>query len=254
MTLHSNNSADRQAELADKLVDIENRSARRDFDARLKARRSEGLTGKAGAILLQHRRRIKDLRRLIENRHQHVLDDNHYAHVDVEEYAAHLLKGEKRKVARDMVAILCPMLSSSKLDEIMQRASKKRALKKGDVGDRISLTREERYRLETWTIAAYDETPDLRKQHRRESRRDAKAAERYRKGTVTRDEYSWAAKTEPWRWFGWSRRTWERKGKPIPGQAQVDASASPPRNEVPSSRRRTCDSHYGSAGDQAGGG
>jgi hypothetical protein len=206
------------------LIEIENRAARRDFEARLKTR-CYSPTGK----LLRNRRRINDLRRLILNRHGFTIsDDQRHAHVDVEEYAYHLLKGEKPALTAELVAMLCPMCSRNTIATILKRARKYRSMKAGAVGSRICLTAEERHRLEICTIQAFDETPQQAKQRLLKRKRASKAAERRKKGMRTWHERSKAARERPWEAAGKSRRTYYRELK-----LQRGTVVSPTRNEVP---------------------
>lgn len=78
----------------------------------------------------------------------------------------------------------------------------------------IRLTRAERDALGVTTIGAVDFLAPARKAERKRKDREAKRAKR--EASPKRPSLT---KLEPWKAFGWSRRTWERHGKPHPDDA-----------------------------------
>lgn len=78
----------------------------------------------------------------------------------------------------------------------------------------IKLTRAERDALRITTIGAVDFLAPARKAER--ARKDREAKRTKRAATPKKVPLT---KSEPWKAFGWSRRTWERRGKPHPDDA-----------------------------------
>lgn len=92
---------------------------------------------------------------------------------------------------------------------------------------RLRLTDAERTALKIKTIGAFDVSKAERLARRKECNRAAEVARRRAKGAKPRATYeaASASRTKPWEAFGISRRTWERRGKPIPPQSEArDAS------------------------------
>lgn len=130
------------------------------------------------------------------------------------------------------------------------------SLSRQELGRLLDLTTVERDELEFWWPEAIDETPAEGRKRRaveRAARRAAappveaerltaiveerrrkdarrKRAKRRAEGSARREHYeeNSLSRQQPWKAFGWCRRTWERKGKPAPGPtgAQSDASSS----------------------------
>lgn len=95
------------------------------------------------------------------------------------------------------------------------------------LGELIGLTIEERRRLRIRTIRAVGQTDASMALDRQERDRERKAMERRASGCRTRAEYlaSSLTQTRPWERFGISRRTWERRGKPMPQSPVASPSA-----------------------------
>jgi hypothetical protein len=108
-----------------------------------------------------------------------------------------------------------------------------RKLKALTAGRRLRLTYEERQMANIKTIAPYDISQTELKARQREEKRWADQARARKKrrasGALKRSKYEANAvsQTKPWAIMGMSRRTWYRKGKPLPDDvAQVCRSIS----------------------------
>ena len=95
------------------------------------------------------------------------------------------------------------------------------------LGELIGLTIETRRRLRIRTIRAVGQTDASMVQDRRGRDRERKAMERRAAGCRTREEWlaNCLTQTRPWERFGISRRTWERRGKPMPQSPVASPSA-----------------------------
>lgn len=105
------------------------------------------------------------------------------------------------------------------LDQILKNPTRLKAI---TAGRKLQLTYEERRRLNIKTIAPYDVSlAELRAlQHEQKKLADKVRAEGKRRtsGARKRAEYeaNSLSQTKPWLVMGLSRRSWYRKGKPIP--------------------------------------
>lgn len=119
--------------------------------------------------------------------------------------------------------------------DAMERTSRQTA---AQLGWRIKLTSDERAMLRIRTIRAAGQTDEDIAADRKERDRERKAAERRAAGCKTRADYEAESlsQTRPWERFGISRRTWERRGKPMP-QGSV-ASPTPIKREKIFTRER----------------
>lgn len=99
--------------------------------------------------------------------------------------------------------------------DAMERTSRQTA---GQLGWRIKLTIEERRKLRIRTIRAAGQTDADIVADRKARDRERKAIERRAAGCKPRAQYEAESlsQTRPWERFGISRRTWERRGKPMP--------------------------------------
>jgi hypothetical protein len=104
------------------------------------------------------------------------------------------------------------------------RLPKPHRLKADEAAKRLRITLSERQRLGLTTIGADDRTKKQRAQDRKDRDRANKAEARKRAGARPRDES--ASRTKPWEAFGWSRSTWDRRGKPAYSQADENSSTA----------------------------
>lgn len=119
-------------------------------------------------------------------------------------------------------------MAAAVVSRAQQRTSRQTA---SQLGWRIKLTAEVRKRLKITTIRAVGQTDTSMAEDRRQAARDRKEKERRAAGATPRAQYEAESlsQTRPWERFGISRRTWERRGKPMP--ESFDASPSAPKKE-----------------------
>jgi hypothetical protein len=108
-------------------------------------------------------------------------------------------------------------MREDELAAIIERESANAPGDAAGLGWRLGLTMEERNRLRIRTIRAIGMTDSQIKKLRKDAGRERSARARRADGATPRDESF--SRTEPWKAFGVSRRTWERRGKPIPDAA-----------------------------------
>jgi hypothetical protein len=86
------------------------------------------------------------------------------------------------------------------------------------LAQRLGVTKENRKRLGLRTIGAMGQTAEERMVERKAKKAETARLKRRAAGAVPRDEYeaNSLSRKQPWLEFGCSRRTWERKGKPMP--------------------------------------
>jgi hypothetical protein len=115
-----------------------------------------------------------------------------------------------------------PWATQHQIDEVIydRVCVRYRPISQDALGHLIHLTDADRTRLDIRTIGACDVTAAERKRRQKIKRRhrDREAKERARRtsGALPREEYLARAisRLEPWKSFGCSRRTWERRGCP----------------------------------------
>jgi hypothetical protein len=120
-----------------------------------------------------------------------------------------------------------PWAAKSEIEEVMYERTKIRfsPLTADALGHALLVSYDERCQLDLRTIGAHDvskrQRTKLQKAKRRERDRLAKQKKRRAAGAQTRDTYLAEANstTKPWLAFGCCRRTWERRGKPMPSHA-----------------------------------
>jgi hypothetical protein len=90
----------------------------------------------------------------------------------------------------------------------------------------LDVTAEERWQCKIQTIAAVDETEGQAEARRREDGRawDRERDRRRRAAAGATPRRQSLSATRPWDAFGYSRRTWERRGKPDPAGAVANSS------------------------------
>ena len=120
------------------------------------------------------------------------------------------------------------------LDETEERLARKGAdyrLFSGPAAGRmLGMGHIERTEARAWTIAACDvtkaEAKALARDRRNELQRERRRTSRAASGARSRQTYEAESisRAKPWEYFGYCRRTWERKGKPMPDVASMGAS------------------------------
>jgi hypothetical protein len=207
---------------ADRLIDIQNRAARRDWEAH---RRAFGLP--AG--------RVRDLVRFFAFTYGAALPDDDGGRDDFFILAHHAarLNGEPERNIRNHAWEWCPWMPEAELDATVRRVLAKPYKWRPDtLGRKIGLRDSVRTLLGITTIRPIDVPPEQFERGRRE-RANAKRRK------VTRAEYeaNSLTKTEPWKAEGICRRTWERRR----AQAAASAPVVSPRQHTSLSRAtQTC--------------
>lgn len=174
--------------------------------------------------------RVAELMRYLRHRYGTALPNDDAGHADlliVMNHLAHRTQPQRRMVA--FCEQWSPWLHVDERSTLIERVLANPLKWKADtLGRALGLTLVERTALRIVTIAAVDVTREelhelnKRKHAAREKMRRRKA------GAVVRAEYETgsAARAEPWRAMGMSRRSWYRKGKPVSERrlAQVHAN------------------------------
>ena len=152
--------------------------------------------------------RLAELRRLIIARHGPNGCPSEDAGCDYLMFAAAHLPDAP--MIRGFARELTPAVSDADVEAIAAEAAERpRRVTADQAAAELRVTSEERRALALKTIAALGEDLEARKVERR--RKDAEAKRAARAALPKRVP---ATVTEPWKAFGWCRRTWERRGKP----------------------------------------
>ncbi|MBB3353485.1 hypothetical protein FHT70_003432 [Rhizobium sp. BK049] len=117
-----------------------------------------------------------------------------------------------------------PWAQKAVIEEIIYERTRVRfsPLTADALGHALHLSYAERSALDIRTIGAFDvpkaKRAKLQKEKRRQRERTRKEEQRRAAGAVSRAEYldNSLSAARPWEAFGISRRTWERRGKPMP--------------------------------------
>jgi hypothetical protein len=172
--------------------------------------------------------RLRELERIFTSRYGRTLPDDDAGRDDLL-IAAHTIAGLGGEVARNIVAwaaMWCPWMFTAEAEAIADRVVANPYRFKADtLAWRLRLTYAERTALNLTTIGAIDFNKAARLQ-RRKGR--AATARRKARARMPRAVYlaGCASRSKPWEAFGISRRTWERRGKPV-SQVSPVASVSP---------------------------
>jgi len=182
------------------------------------ARPAAGETGRSRLIALV---RLKELERLFSIRYGAVLPDDSDGWNALTVAAHHIvhLRSDPDRNILDWLYLWAPWLSSEQAQGVVRSVlAQPLRFKAVTLGERISLTNDERTYLRITTIAACDVSEDERQELRRTRRRLADEKRRRKNGAVSRAEYEVCslAQTKPWEECHLSRRTWYRYGKPDP--------------------------------------
>ncbi|ANK85662.1 MULTISPECIES: hypothetical protein [unclassified Rhizobium] len=173
------------------------------------------------------RGRMREIEKLIRHRHGAIVPEADDALIYVEVIAglAFVEFGEGFvEVVLGWAARWLPWARKAAIEEIIYERTKLRfsPLTADALGHALHLSYAERSALDIRTIGAFDvpkaKRAKLQKAKRRQRDRSRKEEQRRAAGAVTRADYldNSLSAARPWEAFGISRRTWERRGKPMP--------------------------------------
>lgn len=171
--------------------------------------------------------RLRDIETLIKARHGNVVPDTDdaFIYAEVISNLAYVEFGEDFVgMVEGWCARWMPWASRLAIEEVIYERTKVRfaPLTADALGHHLRLSYEERSTLNIRTIGAHDVTKrqrmQMQKQLRRARDQERKERERRAAGAISRAEFLANSLTQkqPWCAFGISRRTWERRGKPMP--------------------------------------
>ncbi|MBX5045278.1 hypothetical protein [Rhizobium lentis] len=185
------------------------------------------------------RGRMREIEKLIRHRHGEIVPEADDALIYVEVIAS-LAFVEFRQAFVEVVlgwaARWLPWAGKGAIEEIIYERTKVRyaPLTADALGHSLHLSYAERSALDIRTIGAFDvpktKRANLQKGKRRRRDRSRKEEQRRAAGALSRADYlgNSLSTTRPWEAFGISRRTWERRGKPMPEPKIIlDAAAVP---------------------------
>lgn len=148
------------------------------------------------------------------------------------------------KVALEWAARWLPWATKKAVEDVIYDRTQVRfrSLSADALGHALHVSYEERCLLDLRTIGSFDVTKrqrtKIRKAKRRDRDRHRKMVKRRSAGAVTRAEYlaKSLSQSKPWEAFGVCRRTWEKRGRPVPVDrandhseaSSVDSQAVPP--------------------------
>jgi len=142
--------------------------------------------------------------------------------------AEHHIQRNRHEIVVDWIRSRAPWADKTYAEGIAREAAKRTSRQTaGALGWRIKLTTEERRQLRIKTIRAMGQTDETMAEDRRERDKERKTSERRAMGCKTREQYEAESlsQTRPWERFGISRRTWERRGKPMPDLPSIEAKS-----------------------------
>lgn len=139
--------------------------------------------------------------------------------------AEHHIKRNTPQRVVEWIMVRAPWTKELYAEGIVAEALKNpRRWKAGPLGAHIGLTPDERRHLRLTTIRAVGQTDASMAEDRK--RADRERQERRRREAGARPRAESHSQTKPWEKFGISRRTWERRGKPMPPIADANSSAA----------------------------
>ncbi|MBB4113677.1 hypothetical protein FHT80_003003 [Rhizobium sp. BK226] len=173
------------------------------------------------------RGRVREIEKLIRHRHGDIVPEADDALIYVEVIAS-LAFVEFRQEFVDVVlgwsARWLPWAGKADIEDIIYERTKVRfsSLSADALGHALHLSYSERSALDIRTIGAFDvpkrKRTKLQNERRRQRDRARKEERRRAAGALPRADYlaNALSQARPWEAFGISRRTWERRGKPMP--------------------------------------
>lgn len=202
-----------QRNVAARLSEISHRYAWHDREQRKRRRHSVIVTI-----------RMRELERLFAFRYGPTLPDDDAGRDDALVMAHHIAQlGMPQGHIPAWLAIWAPWMSKVECAALVARVVKAPLRWTADgLATRVGLDAATRTTLMITTIGSYDTSKDERVESRRQRDKEGHQTRRRKAGAVSRAEYETgsAARAEPWRAMGMSRRSWYRKGKPSPAPSQ----------------------------------
>ncbi|MBB4192658.1 hypothetical protein GGD53_002816 [Rhizobium aethiopicum] len=173
------------------------------------------------------RGRMREIEKLIRHRHGEIVPEADDALIYVEVIAGLAFVEFKEgfvEVVLGWAARWLPWAEKTAIEEIIYERTKLRfsPLTADALGHALHLSYAERSALDIRTIGAFDvpkaKRAKLQKAKQRQRDRSRKEEQRRAAGAVSRADYldNSLSAARPWEAFGISRRTWERRGKPMP--------------------------------------
>ncbi|MBX4906919.1 MULTISPECIES: hypothetical protein [Rhizobium] len=173
------------------------------------------------------RGRMREIEKLIRHRHGDIVPeaDDAFIYVEVIAGLAFVEFGEDFvEVVLGWAARWLPWAEKAAIEVIIYERTKLRfsPLTADALGHALHQSFAERSALDIRTIGAFDvpkaKRARLQKEKRRQRDRNRKEERRRAAGAVSRADYldNSLSAARPWEAFGISRRTWERRGKPMP--------------------------------------
>ncbi|MDC9811906.1 MULTISPECIES: hypothetical protein [Rhizobium] len=171
--------------------------------------------------------RMREIERLIRHRHGAIVPEADDALIYVEVIAGLAFvefRQEFAEVVLSWSARWLPWAGKACIEEVIYERTKVRfsPLSADALGHALHLSYAERCALDIRTIGAFDvpkrKRAKLQKEKRRQRDRSRKEEQRRAAGGISRADYlaNSFSQVRPWEAFGISRRTWERRGKPMP--------------------------------------
>ncbi|OHV24739.1 hypothetical protein EOS93_22745 [Rhizobium sp. RMa-01] len=185
------------------------------------------------------RGRMREIEKLIRHRHGDIVPEADDALIYVEVIASLALV----EFGQDFVDVVLgwaarwlPWAGKADVEEIIYERTKVRfsALSADALGHALHVSYAERCALDIRTIGAFDvpkaKRARLQKEKRRKRDRSRKEEQRRAAGALPRADYlaNSFSQARPWDALGISRRTWERRGKPMPGAEAISDCGSMP--------------------------
>ncbi|NEK34099.1 hypothetical protein [Rhizobium leguminosarum] len=178
------------------------------------------------------RGRMREIEKMIRHRHGDIVPEADDALIYVEVIAGLALvefKEEFVEVVLGWAARWLPWAGKADIEDVIYERTKVRFsdLSADALGHALHLSYAERSALDIRTIGAFDvpkrKRAKLQKEKRRQRDRSRKEEQRRAAGALSRADYlaNSFSQARPWEAFGISRRTWERRGKPMPDPATI---------------------------------
>ncbi|MDF0698033.1 hypothetical protein PYR71_16300 [Rhizobium sp. MC63] len=178
------------------------------------------------------RGRIREIEKLVRHRHGEIVPEADDALIYVEvigSLAFVEFKEEFVEVVLGWAARWVPWAGKTAIEEIIYERTKVRfsPLSADALGHALHLSYAERCALDIRTIGAFDvpkaKRAKLQKAKRRQREQSRKEKQRRAAGAVARADYlaNSLSQSRPWEAFGISRRTWERRGRPMPEREAI---------------------------------
>jgi hypothetical protein len=180
------------------------------------------------------RGRMREIEKLIRHRHGEIVPEADDALIYVEVIASLAFVEFKEgfvEVVLGWAARWVPWAGKAAIEEIIYERTKVRfsPLSADALGHALHLSYAERCALDIRTVGAFD-VPKAKRAKRRQREQSRKEQQRRAAGAVPRADYlaNSLSQSRPWEALGISRRTWERRGRPMPELEAIPEGGSIP--------------------------